>query len=167
MVSADDMAMTLLNCVAAKVDSSFQKSMNEVFDENRKKLKLPLGDAIKDNDIGVHSGPLKTKSRQNVKIRLKYFKHPPPQCMAVTDIVRCGIVCESDEELCSLFHLICERFSGKMLRVKNAFDTPEKGNDSWGYRAVLMNIIYGMNLYSVLLSVGAHGHVRCQVLVTS
>ena len=148
VLSSDDLAMSLLNMVAAKVDASFQSRMHELFDRNRANLKLPRGDGIEDEDIGVHSGPLKTKSRQNVKIRLKYFKHPPPQCMAVTDIVRCGIVCESDGELCSLFQLICEQFPGKMLRVKNAFDAPEKGNDSWGYRAVLMNIIYGMFLNS-------------------
>merc|ERR1712013_960661 len=107
VVSSDDLAMTALNCVAAKLNGSFQARMNEIFIANRKQMELPLGDAIDDGDIGVHSGPLKTKSRQNVNIRLKYFKHSPPQCLAVTDIVRCVIVCEDDAELCSLFQLIC------------------------------------------------------------
>ena len=60
--------------------------------------------------------------------------------MAVLDIVRCAIICEDDNELSSLFELLCSKFSGKILRVKNAFDV-NKG--TYGYRAVLMNIAYG------------------------
>eukprot|EP01083_Nonionella_stella_P156480 506830_1 len=137
--SADELAMQYLNLIAHKLDPSFQKTMKSLFEENRKilNLKYPTGDA----DLGVLSGPVKTKSRQNIKIRLDYFDKPSPQCMAVLDIVRCAIVCEDAKELCHLFDLIVSKFSGKILRIKNAFDDVTKG--TFGYRAVLLNIAFG------------------------
>eukprot|EP01083_Nonionella_stella_P276821 940959_1 len=137
--SADQLAMSYLNFIAHKLDPSFQQTMKLLFEENRKilNLKYPTGDA----DLGVLSGPVKTKSRQNIKIKLDYFDKPSPQCMAVLDIVRCAIVCEDDNELCHLFDLIVSKFSGKILRIKNAFDDVTKG--TFGYRAVLLNIAFG------------------------
>ena len=123
------------------MDGDFQKEMKELFKQNRLKLgkSFPTGNP----DLNVQSGPVKTKARQKIKVDLKYFVKPTPQCMAVLDIVRCGIVCEDDEELCSLYQLIMERFSGNILRVKNAFDDIKKGDDSHGYRAVMININFG------------------------
>merc|ERR1712113_77782 len=140
-VTADDLAMEYLNLIAYKLDSGFQKTMKELFKQNRIKMgrKFPTGNV----DLNVQSGPVKTKARQKIKVDLKYFVKPTPQCMAVLDIVRCGIVCEDAEELCSLYQLIMEKFSGNILRVKNAFDDIKKGNDSHGYRAVMINIAFG------------------------
>ena len=50
-------------------------------------------------DIGVHEGPVKTKSRQQIKINVDYADAPFPQCMAVLDIVRCAIVLEDEQEV--------------------------------------------------------------------
>eukprot|EP01084_Bolivina_argentea_P316985 549537_1 len=139
--SADELAMEYLNLIAQRLDPSFQQTMKDLFEANRKtlNLKYPTGDGT----LGVLSGPIKTKARQNIKVTLDYFDKPPPQCMAVLDIVRCAIVCENDIELCSLFELIRSKFKGKILRVKNAFDSVNKG--TYGYRAVLINIAYSDN----------------------
>jgi len=140
-VSSDDLAMEYLNLIAYKLDSGFQKAMKELFKQNREKMgrSYPTGNA----DLDVQSGPVKTKARQKIKVDLKYYVQPAPQCMAVLDIVRCGIVCEDSEELCSLYQLIMERFKGNIMRVKNAFDDIKKGDDSHGYRAVMINIKFG------------------------
>eukprot|EP01083_Nonionella_stella_P244870 851818_1 len=139
--SADEVAMEYINLIAFKLNPSFQRTMKRLFEQNRRKLDLryPTNDA----NLGVLSGPVKTKSRQNIKVKLDYFNTPSPQCLSVLDIVRCAIVCESADELCTLFELINVTFSGKILRVKNAFDDPNKGACQYGYRAILMNIAYG------------------------
>eukprot|EP01083_Nonionella_stella_P144853 453004_1 len=142
LISCEELAMKYLNAIAHVLDPSFQQAMNDTFRENRIKLKMsfpPQGNA----DLGVQSGPVKTEARQKIKILLKYFSRPPPQCMAVLDIVRCGIVCEDAVELCSLFDLIVSKYSGSIMRVKNAFDDIKKGEDSHGYRAVMINIAFG------------------------
>eukprot|EP01083_Nonionella_stella_P073240 197878_1 len=138
-VASDQLAMEYLNLIAYKLDPSFQHAMKDLFEENRKQLNLVY--PANNVDLGVLSGPVKTKARQNIKVKLDYYDKPPPQCMAVLDIVRCAVVCETDDELCSLFELINTKFSGKILRIKNAFDDVNKG--TYGYRAVLMNIAYG------------------------
>eukprot|EP01083_Nonionella_stella_P217579 781093_1 len=141
-ISCEELAMKYLNAIAHVLDPSFQQAMKDTFRENRKKLNMSF--PPKDNaDLGVQSGPVKTEARQKIKILLKYFSREAPQCMAVLDIVRCGIVCEDDAELCSLFDLIMTKFSGSILRVKNAFDDIKKGEDSHGYRAVMINIAFG------------------------
>eukprot|EP01084_Bolivina_argentea_P042644 78621_1 len=73
---------------------------------------------------------------------MDYFNAPYPQCMAVLDIVRCAVVCKDDEELCCLFDLFVQEFSGSIKRVKNAFHKVN-GRQTYGYRAVLINIAYG------------------------
>eukprot|EP01084_Bolivina_argentea_P266183 451386_1 len=124
LTSSDELAMEYLNLICYKLDPSFQNAMKELFKTNRNSLELkyPSGN----HDIGVLSGPVKTKARQSIKVRLDYFNREHPQCMSVLDIVRCAIVCETDEELCSLFYLLCKKYSGKILRVKNAFDNVNK-----------------------------------------
>eukprot|EP01083_Nonionella_stella_P089999 251401_1 len=136
---ADELAMEYVNLIAVVLDPSFQQSMNGLFEENRKALSLEY--PSNNNDLGVLSGPVKTKARQNVKIKLDYCNHPTPQVMNILDIVRCAVVCETENELCCLYGRIVARFSGKILRVKNAFDEARKG--TYGYRAVLINIAYG------------------------
>ena len=142
LTSSDELAMEYLNLICYKLDPSFQNSMKELFEINRGKLGLKF--PTENPDLGVLSGPVKTKARQSIKVRLDYFDREHPQCMAVLDIVRCAIVCESDEELCNLYKLLCKKFSGKILRIKNAFDNVNKG--TYGYRAVLINIAYGDEL---------------------
>eukprot|EP01084_Bolivina_argentea_P285103 488842_1 len=61
--------------------------------------------------------------------------------MSVLDIVRCAIICENHIELINLFNLLCKQYSGNILRVKNAFN-PNIENKSFGYRAILINIIF-------------------------
>eukprot|EP01083_Nonionella_stella_P278136 945736_1 len=139
LCSSDDLAMTYLNCIANILNDSFQSKMRELFAKNRNKLGR---NAPSHTDIGVHSGPVKTKSRQHIKIRLDYSSSRYPQCMAVLDIVRCAIVCEDDLELCGLFDALRTEFKGQFKRIKNAFD-PVNGRDTYGYRAVLMNVAYG------------------------
>eukprot|EP01084_Bolivina_argentea_P163317 284137_1 len=138
LCTSDDFAMMFLNCIAIKLNASFQNYMKRLFNQNRNKLNLGKPT---DKDVKVHEGPVKTKSRQNIKIKLDYNSAPHPQCMAVLDIVRCAIVCENDKELCSLYNLIVSEFSQQIKRVKNAFADINKG--TYGYRAVLMNIVYG------------------------
>eukprot|EP01083_Nonionella_stella_P071755 192927_1 len=141
-ISCEELAMKYLNAIAHVLDPSFQQAMKDTFRENRKKLNMSF--PPKDNaDLGVQSGPVKTEARQKIKILLKYFSREAPQCMAVLDIVRCGIVCEDAVELCSLFDLIVSKYSGSIMRVKNAFDDIKKGDDSHGYRAVMINIAFG------------------------
>eukprot|EP01083_Nonionella_stella_P198276 728097_1 len=105
-----------LNLIAIKLDPSFQQTMRDLFEQNENTLNLKY--PTEDADLGVLSGPIKTKARQNIKVKLDYSDRPPPQCMCVLDIVRCAIVCEDD-----------------------AFDSVKKG--TYGYRAVLINIAYG------------------------
>lgn len=119
-VASDELAMHYLNLVAKRLDPSFQQKMRDLFEENRKNLGMKY--PTNNKDLAVLSGPVKTKARQRIKVKLDYFDQPTPQCMAVLDIVRCAIVCENDNELCNLYDMLIKEFSGKILRVKNAFD---------------------------------------------
>eukprot|EP01084_Bolivina_argentea_P186729 321776_1 len=53
--SSDELAIEYLNLIAAKLDPSFQKRMNNLFDENRKLLNLNLKYKTMNNDLGVLS----------------------------------------------------------------------------------------------------------------
>eukprot|EP01083_Nonionella_stella_P077620 212043_1 len=86
----------------------------------------PQGNA----DLGVQSGPVKTDLGV-IEVFLS----------ATTAMYGCVGCCAV--ELCSLFDLIVSKYSGSILRVKNAFDDIKKGEDSHGYRAVMINIAFG------------------------
>lgn len=145
IVASDDLIFNFLNCVAHRLQDSFQAKIKAAVTENRERLGLPAPHHVKKVKGYQHTN-VKGKSRQNVKMKIKYWKEKHPKCMAVTDIVRCGVVCEDEQELCSLYNMLVNDekwFKGRVIRVKNAFDDVKKGNDSYGYRAILMNVAHG------------------------
>eukprot|EP01084_Bolivina_argentea_P140557 247056_1 len=152
--SCDEVAIEFVNFIANTLDENFQQMMKNLFKENREKLNLKYPITYTGhNDLGHLPGPIKTKSRQQIKVKLDYFDRPNPKIMSVLDIVRCAIVCETDHELCSLFQLICDKFCGKILRVKNAFNDVNKG--TYGYRAILINVAFptGNNQYEMITEI--------------
>eukprot|EP01084_Bolivina_argentea_P200949 343548_1 len=104
--SCDELALEFINFVAITLDPAFQQSMKDLFIQNRQELNLEYPPKKNRNNIGVLSGPIKTKSRQKIKIAVDYKDKPHPRCMNVLDIVRCAIVCQDDNELFSLYKLI-------------------------------------------------------------
>ena len=87
------------NQIAHKLDPSFQNKMRELFSENRSNLNLPKLSDVSDPDIGVLSGPVKTKARQQIKVKLDYSDKPYPQCMSVS--LECGVWLVTGRELLS------------------------------------------------------------------
>ena len=64
--SSEQVAMEYLNYIAHTLDPSFQESMRNMFVENRTKLNLNTNvEQLLKQEIGVLSGPVKTKARQN------------------------------------------------------------------------------------------------------
>ena len=81
------------------------------------------------------------------------------------DIVRCAVVCETTQELCSVYERICTHFKGKVFRVKNAFSAENSNKSSYGYRAILMNVIYENDKLFSKTSVGMI--VEIQLILSS
>ena len=72
-LASDTVVLDIINQVAYKVDKIFQPKMKILFEQNRKKLGYPLdSDDIKNKNIGVFAGPIKTKARQIIKCTTDY-----------------------------------------------------------------------------------------------
>eukprot|EP01084_Bolivina_argentea_P055380 101547_1 len=138
-IDFDDLYREYIRMVGCKLNNSFQKLMNELFILNRQKLNLSLDENKIDKDLGHSEAAVKSISRVLNK-EDDYRGNSSPLSQYILDWVRCGIIIETVEELLSLYELICEKFGGNIIRIKNGFG--KDVNTSYGYRAVLINLIY-------------------------
>eukprot|EP01083_Nonionella_stella_P047641 127520_1 len=140
----------LLWRISMRINAPFQILVQQAFQTNRRTLGLEPND---DEDVGYRAAPIKTKSRVWSKVFRDYSEQYdfPNAYFMVQDWIRCALVCETSDELVSLFHLICsdQYFGGKIIRVKNGFHRDSQAE--FGYRVLLINAIFENMIVEVQL----------------
>lgn len=113
------------------------------FDSALRKIAAASNMSVRDWDgndkvaeVGIMLCPLKMAERATEKLRSRKPIEPGPPEAWLYDVIRAGIICESEEQICA----ICERIqtypSFEVVRLQNRFPSPA---DS-GFRDVLLTV---------------------------
>eukprot|EP01083_Nonionella_stella_P292590 995094_1 len=154
----------MLRANAMIVNVAFQKVMKEMFEWNSKEMNIECDD----KDYGYKEAPVKTRARVRIKCFEDYrneYGEPNDYCM-VWDWIRCALICKDTEEMVQMYKLIVNNvnnayFVKKIVRVKNGFFKGSQSN--YGYRAILINIVFGNMIAEIQLILLSYLKIRKQM----
>lgn len=101
---------------------------------------LTDGEPEEDPSLVHHPAPVKTMLRMCAKLRGDHFNNPAPRSSANIDTIRCGVSCDTAEDLERAYNAVKAEFGGKFVRVKNGYSKDYDPNISIHYRGLLVNI---------------------------